>query len=188
MPDWLLSVGSNLAGSGFGDDLEMPWLNAIKEATFDELSDSTRGGKYERERFSKLDGALANAVQTIIANSKEAIKSDVFLKRRELGKQDKVLRGSQFIWMMLDFFKTNRSFSEVYTWQDVSSIKWLGDEKLGEFYAKWRSVVDVLTVEVDPKTLTETFLELIRPSKVLAPDIHEFDRFDLDDPRRNLKW
>ena len=40
------------------------------------------------------------------------------------------------MWMMLDYFKTNRTLQEQYTYQDTESLKWMGDETLPQFYKK----------------------------------------------------
>jgi len=99
------------------------------------------------------------------------------------------LMGSQYVWMILDYFKTNRSLQEQYTWEDMATVRWLGDDKLHDFYAKWNLVVDSLITKMPEEVLITAFLERIRNSKqLLAPDVHEFDRWELDDPRRTLKW
>ena len=43
-------------------------------------------------------------------------------------------------------------------------------------------------VEIPEVTQIEAFLNIFRPSKKLAPDIHEFDRFRLDAPERTLRF
>jgi len=90
--------------------------------------------------------------------------------------------------MMLDYFKTNRSLQEQYTWEDIEQIKWLGDDKLDIFYNQWRLVINSVAVIVDQRTLIAAFLSRIRPAKKLAADVYEFDRYRDDDPQRMLKW
>jgi hypothetical protein len=33
-------------------------------------------------------------------------------------------------WMMIGYFKPNRSLQKQYTWQDIEALQWQGDEKL----------------------------------------------------------
>ena len=89
---------------------------------------------------------------------------------------------------MLDYFKTNRTFQEQYKYQDIESLKWMGDKQLPQFYKIWKVITTGVVVPLDSRILCDIFLERIRPSKKLASGIHEFDRMRYDDPNKNPKW
>ena len=55
----------------------------------------------------------------------------------EYAQQSNIFRGRQIVWMMIDYFKTNRSLQDQYTWQDIETLQWQGDDKL-----QWRAVPD----------------------------------------------
>ena len=57
----------------------------------------------------------------MIKSSGEPLSEDVTLKAREYQQRSMILRGRQIIWMMIDYFKTNRSLQEQYTWQDIET-------------------------------------------------------------------
>ena len=90
--------------------------------------------------------------------------------------------------MMIDYFKTNRSLQEQYTWQDIDTLHWQGDEKLQWFYTRWKLITTSLSITILEPVLRDTFLSKIRSSKKLQPDNVEFDRMRADDDRRTLKW
>ena len=64
------------------------------------------------DRWCKLDFALANSLNRRLCQSKESLTEDVLLKARELSQRRTVLKGRQIVWMMLDYFKTNRTVQE----------------------------------------------------------------------------
>ncbi|MFM7978817.1 MAG: hypothetical protein ACKPKO_05830, partial [Candidatus Fonsibacter sp.] len=66
----------------------------------------------------------------------------------EYQQRSMILRGRQIIWMMIDYFKTNRSLQEQYTWQDIELIQWPGDEKLQWFYSRWKLITTSLSVKI----------------------------------------
>ncbi|MFM7989752.1 MAG: hypothetical protein ACKPKO_61610, partial [Candidatus Fonsibacter sp.] len=75
-------------------------------------------------RWRRLDFSLSRALQGMIKSSGEPLSEDVALKAREYQQRSMILRGRQIIWMMIDYFKTNRSLQEQYTWQDIELLQW----------------------------------------------------------------
>ena len=138
--------------------------------------------------MAKAGFSLAKALQGIIISSGESLSEDITLKAREFAQRSKILRGRQMIWMMIDYFKTNRSLQEQYTWQDIEALQWQGDEKLQWFYTRWKLITTSLSITIPDIVLRDTFLSKNRSSKKLQPDIVEFDRMREDDERRTLKW
>ena len=64
----------------------------------------------------------------------------------------------------------------------------MGDERLPQFYKRWKVITTGMVIPLDDRILCDIFLERIRPSKKLASDIHEFDRMRDADANKNLKW
>ena len=58
------------------------------------------------------------------------------------------------MWMMLDYFNTNRTLQEQYKYQDIESLKWMGDEKLPQFYKqRWKFITTGMVVPLDDRIL-----------------------------------
>ena len=81
---------------------------------------------------------------------------------RKADEAGKVLMGRQYIRMILDFFKTQRTLQEQYTYEDLQAIKFKGDDHLKEFFDSWKLIMGSLGEEwQDPgkqETLISTFL------------------------------
>ena len=90
------------------------------------------------------------------------------MKVQEAGQKHDVLGGRQIINMILHYFRTNRTLQEMYTWADLQAIQWLGDDRLDEFYARWKKMLVNLSVEIP-----EEALRLDRCTKLLHLDFIE---------------
>ena len=105
---------------GLSDELEVAWLSECSSKTFDELVFSdwslrgTTSANDSSDRWRKLDFALAKALDGILQQSKESWTEDVVLKSRKLSQRNIILKGRQIVWIMLDYFKTNRTLQEQY--------------------------------------------------------------------------
>ena len=137
------------------------------------------------ERFFKADLALARAVEVVVNRSNESLKYDFQVQQskvfRETGRS---LRGRQMVWLVLDFFRTNRSLKTVYAYEDMENIKWLGDNRLEEFYRNYCEILNGLSDHVTEEALTEKLLRILRKSTKLLTDIQWFERLPEGDPQR----
>ena len=124
----------------------------------------------------------------MIKSSGETLSKDVTLKAREFPQRSKTLRGRQIVWTMIDDFQMNRSLQEQYTWQDIETLQWQGDDRLQWFYTRWQLITASLYITIPEVVLRDTFLFQNRRSKQLRADIVEFDRMHEDDDRRALKF
>ncbi|MFM7980249.1 MAG: hypothetical protein ACKPKO_13120, partial [Candidatus Fonsibacter sp.] len=112
----------------------MIWLRECWTKSFEQLEQSELVGSTNEEwRWTRLDFALSRALQGMIKSSGESLSEDVTLRAREYQQRSMILRGRQIIWMMIDYFKTNRSLQEQYTWQDIERLQWQVDDKLQWF-------------------------------------------------------
>ena len=90
--------------------------------------------------------------------------------------------------MMIDYFKTNRSLPEQYTWHAIEGPQWQGDERLQWFYTRWKLIATSLSSTIPEDVIRDSCLSQIRTSRQLQADIVEFDRMREDDDRRAFKW
>ncbi|MFM7982398.1 MAG: hypothetical protein ACKPKO_24065, partial [Candidatus Fonsibacter sp.] len=103
----------------FSDELEVAWLAECTQQMFDELAMSSRSVQAPNpndniDRWRKLDFALARGIHNILRQSKEALTEDVVLEAREMSQNSTILKGRRIVWMMLDYFKTNKTLQEQY--------------------------------------------------------------------------
>ena len=148
--------------------------------TFAELADpdsSSETSPMKGDRARKADISLHKSMVTLINGTQEFIKHDLVREERNAFENDTTLGGRQVVWMLLNYFKTNKSLQQQYTYEDIKAIQWKGDDHIFETYSRWSSVMSSIGHKFDDDTKIETFLAIFRPSKKLAPDIHEFDRF-----------
>eukprot|EP00969_Alexandrium_andersonii_P076207 3360317-Alexandrium_andersonii.AAC.1 len=131
--------------------MEVEWLFKFKTLTREEL-----GQKATDLRLAKADSALAQAVRAMAEKSNELFKHEVSSEAsRLLNGEGRLLRGRELVWMLAQYLKTNASMSMVFTIQDIMRFKWLGDNKLNEFYLGWMKLVNNVQAneEVSPTFL-----------------------------------
>ncbi|MFM7981377.1 MAG: hypothetical protein ACKPKO_18880, partial [Candidatus Fonsibacter sp.] len=84
--------------------------------------------------------------------------TEVSVPSRAFQQRHMLLRGRQIIWMMIDYFKTNRSLQEQFTWQDIETLQWQGDEKLQWFYNRWKLITTSLSITIPEVVLRDALL------------------------------
>jgi hypothetical protein len=110
MTNWVYSFGTATVVSGcVGDELEVKWLRECWTNSFDQLESSDLDGTGDQTRWRRPDFSLSKALQGMIRSSGESLSEDITLKAREFAHRSNILRDRQIIWMMIDYFKTNRS-------------------------------------------------------------------------------
>eukprot|EP00969_Alexandrium_andersonii_P187749 8295539-Alexandrium_andersonii.AAC.1 len=70
--------------------------------------------------------------------------------------------------------------------QDISRYRWLGDNKLSQFYLGWMKLINNVleTDEVSPVFLLETLLGLMENSTKLQLSLHVLKHLPDGDPRK----
>jgi hypothetical protein len=131
--------------------------------------------------------------KTIGSGPEPALKRDMDQRRRKLAfdpVNPGMLWGRQLVWLIINFYKTNRNLSEKYTWEDINSgTQWLGDDRLEEYMSNWYRITGNLSVVVDERSLMEVQLANFRKAKGdLSHDIKDFERFDEGHENRTLQW
>ena len=114
-----------MCAGGFSDELEVAWLAKCSFKAFDELSASSRSTRVASnpndniDILRQLDFALARGIHSILRQITEALTEDVVLNARELSQNNTILKGSQIVWVTIDYIKTNRTLQEQYNYQDI---------------------------------------------------------------------
>ena len=128
----MMAIGESLVRtSGMtGDEVEIGWLFEVYDKTVEEL-----GQLSPDPRLRKADLQLAIQAEKVINKSSETVKYQLELKKTAIRqKENRILKGREMIWLVVDHFKMNASLKVLYTFQDLLEHRWLGDDKLEEYY------------------------------------------------------
>ena len=89
---------------------------------------------------------------------------------------------------MVDYFQRQSYTAGAAQVSGYRIPEWMGDEKLQEFYKRWKVITTGLVTPLADSILCDKLLDRIRPSKKLQADINEFVRFREYDPRKSIRW
>ena len=186
---WLGAIGESLAQTGgFHDDGELKWIFGARDLSFEDLADSRAGtGAATGDRWARADAAIAQGISVLIGKSSGVLKGAVERKKQALLAEYKTVKGRQLIHMCLDHLRTNKSMDFLYTFEDLVVIRWLGDEKLGEFLNAYKSTIAQLKFAIPEETLQHNLVDKMRMSKnpTITLELSWWERKELNDPDRN---
>ncbi|MFM7983106.1 MAG: hypothetical protein ACKPKO_27680, partial [Candidatus Fonsibacter sp.] len=90
--------------------------------------------------------------------------------------------------MMIDYFKTNRSLQDQFTWQYIETLQWQVDESCNGFITAGSLSLQAWLLRSLKRSCGIRSSRRYATLKRLQADLQEFDRMREDDPRRTLKW
>ena len=112
-----------------------------------------------RTRFCQLDGRLAEKLSGVVNRSQEpSLREDMYLKKEQMLNEGPALGGRQIAWMILDFFKTDRSLAVQSMWEDIKTITLKDDKHLESFARKWKHFIAHLMEPMPTETVLRAFL------------------------------
>ena len=173
---WFNTIKRNVcAATGKDDYKEVIWLDEIQKqgTTFETLANSGEN------RFKSADMKLAVSLSACIKDGNSELNRE--LQRLEqdcMSNKKECLRGRQILWMILDYFKTNRDMSVVYTVQDLTNLEYPGDKGMHNFRHYWEEMTSKLRNELTEKCLAEILLDKLRGSQELREDIKHYIRIE----------
>ena len=179
---WLMAIGESLVRTSgvTSDEVEIEWLHEVYEKTFEEL-----GQLSPDPRLRKADLQLAVQTEKVINKSSETVKYQLELKKAAIRAQEnRILKGREMIWMVVDHFKMNASLKVFYTFQDLLEHKWLGDDKLEQYYRGYLNILANTKDKLAEAHLREILLRALKQSKKLSLQIQMWEDLDVDNPRR----
>ena len=166
---WHCDTGRGLVhASGRTDNWEIAWWNAIlgDGVTFEDLENSGDA------RFAMLDIKLYTALKAIIRESCKILLQKVEAKEQEMMPQMRTMKGRQLGWMIHDWFRVNPDMKPLYGLDEISSLKWMGDDHIFEFLTRWKDVTTNNALGLDRKQLATTLEGKIPvTSKAVGQDI-----------------
>ena len=158
------------------------WFNEVNNKSFEELADS--GG----EEWVRFDIKLGNMLSNTIRQAKMSLTDDLQFHSEAATRANTILKGRQIAWMMMDFNKTNKNLTTVYSITDLYRIQWKGDNNISRFRFAWRNTVANLPYKLDDLAMRDLLYNCMKQSKVLAPDLAHYDRQTEDHQDRSYQY
>ena len=140
-----LLIAAVEAATQIVDGTAVPW---VMEIWAEEPSRSTFEGMSFLNcpvKFRMLDRNLSGVASVAIAEGKPGIPDElgrlITRKGNEANKLMQSLSGRQYIWLLLDFLKTDTTMSKNLTMVNLQQIMWHGDDKIESFLHQWDYVL-----------------------------------------------
>ena len=100
-----------------------------------------------------------------------------------------VLRGRQLGWLVHNWFRLNPDMKQLYSIQDISDIKWMGDDKIFEFLELWKQIVANNAVQLTHKQLATILVQKLPvKSSAIGQDVAYWNRLPEDDPQKSYEY
>ena len=143
------------------------WLIDVEKpkATYDSF-------KKTKEKWATLDAKLATALGKLFTGGLGRHVNT--LESRSLRESYNLLTGRQKLWLMYDFFRTNKDLGLAHSITDLQQVTWKGDNKIEMFKNDWEACVDGLVEDVPENLLANMFLEQIGNSQVLKTKVDKY--------------
>ena len=156
------------------------WLQEV-EAVGKVMTDFNRSGK----DFEILDRRLSAALKRIC---KGEVARTITQCETLAGTTQRVLKGREIYWLILQTFKTNPDMGLVYGITHFTHLKWMGDEMMETFLNNWLEVVNLQGSSPGNNHLAELLRDLMEKSDDLKNDLADFKRNSYLNPDRSKDY
>ena len=167
------------SGSGRGQQA-FEWVLRVEDldTTFEELGDPGD--------FPSLDSKLASAISKI---AKGRVGKKIITRTKELAKMKKMITGRQALYIIVREYALDEERGSVYDLADLLAVKNpKGDASLEVFIEEWDDVLTSMTEPPEERYKEFLFLEQIKGSTLLAPEVAEYRRAPRGDHRRSYTF
>ena len=115
------------------------------------------------------------------------LERKIGVKKRQLSDVQQIMSGRQVLWMIVDYFRTNKGLGHVYTLQDITAVQWFGDRynDMLAFRDKWEDTIHGLHPDITENMLAEILVDQMAHSKELLQGVRSWRKLDRDDPKRS---
>ena len=128
------------SASGLFDNSVVPWAQYIwaNNTTFENLATC-------EPKFQLLDQQLAGAAQVALKEGKPNVTFELARRINRRGDeaiaQGVMLTGRQYVWILLDWLRTDSRLQTYYTMDHLSAIEWQGDAHIEVFIDHWDRIL-----------------------------------------------
>ena len=99
-----------------------------------------------------------------------------------------MLSGRERLFLMYQFFRTNKNLGLIHSVFDLGKVAWLGDTHIETFRNNWDSMLAGIATDMDDKLLAEALLQQHDKSTELHDEVKVFRRMEWDDPSRTYDY
>jgi hypothetical protein len=120
-----------------------------------------------------MDLKLSTVLTGVIRNATTArtLYDDLMVREASASMNGSMLKGRQTMFMILEFFKTNRQTQFMYTIEDLAKLEWLGDRDLHTLRHRWSLTTEGLSDNLSEETLATVLAKKLEQSQDLKEDI-----------------
>ena len=162
-------IGRNLVlASGRTDGAEVKWWNEILQ----------EGSKFEDfantgdPRHATLDLKLHCTLNQCIKEGNKTLATQVASMEDEAMKRGEILKGRQLGWLIHNWFRISPDMKPLYGLQEITDLKWMGDDKIFEFLHLWKQIVENNVIQLTEPQLAEILVGKMKGhTKVLEADV-----------------
>ena len=159
--------------------------------TFDELSPTflkdLRHPFEDVDRWKMIDMKLGQALLTMVRGvgvDKHSFVMDILARDRLTIQATAAdgrrvpMGGRQNVRLMLEYYQTHESLTQMFGWASLSSLTWRGDsiDQMNRFLNEYRSLRASLKSSIPDEAVIIHLHRCVEQSKVLQPDVREFER------------
>ena len=80
------------------------------------------------------------------------------------------------MFLMLQFFRTNRQMEFVCSIEDLASLTWMGDREMHTFRHKWSMITESIPDRLPQETLASVLAKKLERSNELKDDMAHYGR------------
>ena len=82
-----------------------------------------------------------------------------------------MLSGRERLFLMYQFFRTNKNLGLIHSVFDLGKVAWLGDSHIETFRNNWVSMLAGIATDMDDKLLAEALLQQLDKSTELRDEV-----------------
>ena len=157
----------------YHDNKELSWVHEIETKSYDDLEFTGGSDVQEIHRFEELDTEISSKLRQMLEKSpaddphRKSIARKLALRERELHKQNRMIRGRQIAWLIVNSYIQKDESRTYATMTDLKNITWLGKDKVAEFIDLWTYHRNKLRGGWTEKEITDVLLEKVQHQKCM---------------------
>ena len=109
------------------------WINEVFKsgAKIEDFASSANAS------FATLDIKLYMAVLAVIRDGNRTLATKVAILEDAASSKNLVMKGRQLVFLVHDWFRLNPDMKPSFGLQEITDLKWFGDERIFEFLELW---------------------------------------------------
>ena len=125
-----------------------------------------------KKEHGAVDVKMCSAL-TCVLKTARAVRIEVEKLQRHRAKHARIMSGREVIAIMFENFRSSDNAEVMYPIDNLIHLKYPGDEKIYDFYNRWRAILEGMRVEDTPpkRTLRDILYKQDRDSTIMRFDL-----------------